>query len=284
MEWLVDRGLAEITHRPICDLPFGWSDEWSRQLSSYAATSGIAAALHIHQRILGSHVLIAGLGGIGCHVVQQLVGMGVASFTLIDNDNIEKSNLNRQVLFSPSVIGRLKVDVVEQYIISRRGEHATVAKLHSNFLDLTSTEIALDGIDLAIISVDSDPVAIRKRAAKIFYGHRIPYGFASYSGFEGSIGPLVFSSSGGCGCCDQLCVDFSGSLTVVDGPGLPHIPASSSTINPIVAALFLERWVRSISSKQRRPETFRIRLDSMKVRRSVCKRLPSCPVCGVNGT
>ena len=44
------------------------------------------------------HVIIIGMGGIGCPVAQYLLTTGIKKLTLIDNDRIQKNNLNRQIL------------------------------------------------------------------------------------------------------------------------------------------------------------------------------------------
>lgn len=57
-----------------------------------------------------SSILILGAGGLGCAASQYLATAGVGSLTLIDNDVVELSNLQRQVLHSDADIGRKKVD------------------------------------------------------------------------------------------------------------------------------------------------------------------------------
>ena len=60
------------------------------------------------------HVVIVGIGGIGCPVAQYLVATGIKNLTLIDNDIIQLSNLNRQILFSTHDLGKKKVDVAKE--------------------------------------------------------------------------------------------------------------------------------------------------------------------------
>ena len=64
------------------------------------------------QKILAdSSILIAGVGGLGCTVADILTRSGVGKLVLIDNGIIAASNLNRQILFDVSDIGKPKVDV-----------------------------------------------------------------------------------------------------------------------------------------------------------------------------
>lgn len=62
-------------------------------------------------RVLDRHILVAGVGGNGCHVALALVRMGFREITLIDKDVVEPSNLTRQVLYKKEDIGRRKVEV-----------------------------------------------------------------------------------------------------------------------------------------------------------------------------
>jgi len=62
------------------------------------------------QKLLNSHVLIVGLGGLGSPVALYLAAAGVGHLTLVDNDIVELSNLQRQIIHGEQDIGRLKVD------------------------------------------------------------------------------------------------------------------------------------------------------------------------------
>ncbi len=68
------------------------------------------------EKLKKARVCIAGLGGLGNAVVAYLAAAGVGRLILIDKDVVELSNLNRQILFKPSDVGKKKVDVVEAWI------------------------------------------------------------------------------------------------------------------------------------------------------------------------
>ena len=63
-----------------------------------------------------AHVVIVGMGGIGCPALQYLAGAGVGRLTLIDSDAIEVSNLQRQVLFTPADVSRAKAGVAAEWV------------------------------------------------------------------------------------------------------------------------------------------------------------------------
>ena len=68
------------------------------------------------EKLLNSKVAIIGAGGLGCPVGLYLAGAGIGSITIIDNDHIEISNLNRQIAFSTHDIGLAKSKCLEKAI------------------------------------------------------------------------------------------------------------------------------------------------------------------------
>ena len=67
-------------------------------------------------KLLGSHVLLIGAGGIGCPAIQYLAAAGVGRITVVDDDTVSLSNLQRQVLYSETQIGQLKVECAAEAV------------------------------------------------------------------------------------------------------------------------------------------------------------------------
>lgn len=61
-------------------------------------------------RLAASSVLVVGAGGLGCPVLQYLVGAGVGCVVIVDHDTVEETNLHRQPLYRMSDVGRSKVE------------------------------------------------------------------------------------------------------------------------------------------------------------------------------
>jgi len=68
------------------------------------------------EKIIKSKVLIVGLGGLGCPLLIYLANSGVGKIGIVDDDKIEISNLNRQILFNASDIGKFKVNQAKKFI------------------------------------------------------------------------------------------------------------------------------------------------------------------------
>jgi adenylyltransferase/sulfurtransferase len=65
------------------------------------------------RRFADSQALIVGVGGLGNPAAQFLAAAGVGTITLVDADRVDMTNLQRQILFDTSVIGRPKVDAAQ---------------------------------------------------------------------------------------------------------------------------------------------------------------------------
>ena len=62
-------------------------------------------------KLKNTNVLLVGVGGVGGYTLEALVRCGIGNITIVDSDNVELSNLNRQVISLQSNIGKSKVEV-----------------------------------------------------------------------------------------------------------------------------------------------------------------------------
>jgi len=68
------------------------------------------------KKIKSAKVLIIGIGGLGCPLLAYLASSGVCNIGIVDHDKIELSNLNRQILFNTSDVGKFKVNQAKSKI------------------------------------------------------------------------------------------------------------------------------------------------------------------------
>lgn len=135
----------------------------------------IPAISENQQHILGKkHVLIVGCGGLGGHLVQSLVRVGVGEITAVDGDAFEESNLNRQVLSSVPVLGRDKAQTAREAALSinpRVRFHAV-----SGFLDLHCGDALVQGKDVVLDALDSVPSRLLLEELCAVYGVPLVHG------------------------------------------------------------------------------------------------------------
>ncbi|WP_370681440.1 ThiF family adenylyltransferase [Comamonas sp. GB3 AK4-5] len=90
------------------------------------------------QRILDAHVLILGAGGLGCPAALFLAASGVGQITLLDHDQVDMSNLQRQIGHSTARVGMYKVDSLTTALLALNPEvqvHGLVQRADTALLD-----------------------------------------------------------------------------------------------------------------------------------------------------
>ncbi len=106
------------------------------------------------ERLYTSHVAIFGIGGVGGYVAEALARCGVGAFTLIDNDKVALSNINRQIIATMDTIGRNKVAVMEERILSINPE-AQVETRNCFFLPENAAEFDFTKYDYVVDAIDT---------------------------------------------------------------------------------------------------------------------------------
>ena len=77
------------------------------------------------KKILSSKVLVVGIGGLGCPVVEFLTRAGIGSLGIVDYDKVNLSNLHRQSLYEKSDVGKSNVLIVKK-ILRRINPHTKI--------------------------------------------------------------------------------------------------------------------------------------------------------------
>lgn len=143
------------------------------------------------KKINSSKVLVIGSGGLGCPVLQYLAAAGVGTIGIVDNDTVDISNLQRQVLFGKSALGMNKAEAAKERLSDINDELDyqiyPVKLTNRNALDIVSKyDIVVDGTDnFATRYLIND--------ACVILGKPLVYG--SIFKFEGQVS--VFNYKGG---------------------------------------------------------------------------------------
>ncbi len=103
------------------------------------------------EKLKNSSVAVFGVGGVGSYIAEALARSGVGKITLIDNDNVSVTNINRQLVALQSTVGRKKVEVAKERILDINPDAEVV--IHDCFY--TGDEVDLNGFDYIADAIDS---------------------------------------------------------------------------------------------------------------------------------
>ena len=91
------------------------------------------------EKLKKASVAVFGIGGVGGYVAEALARSGVGTLSLIDNDKVSLTNINRQLYALSSTLGRYKVDVAKERILDINPE-AVVYAYRTFYLPETARE------------------------------------------------------------------------------------------------------------------------------------------------
>jgi molybdopterin/thiamine biosynthesis adenylyltransferase/rhodanese-related sulfurtransferase len=135
------------------------------------------------QKLLDARVLLLGAGGLGSPTALYLAAAGVGTLGIVDDDEVDLSNLQRQVIHSTQRIGIPKVDSAEESIHAINPD-VEVVKFKTR-LDASNIMQIIDGWDVVVDGVDNFPTRYLLNDASVRL--RIPVVSASILGFEGQL-------------------------------------------------------------------------------------------------
>lgn len=100
-------------------------------------------------KLLGSHVAVFGLGGVGGFCVEALARSGVGELTIVDFDRVSETNINRQIIALHSTVGMLKTELFEQRLkdINPEIKLHIVSDFYQEDFDFSKTNYVADAID-----------------------------------------------------------------------------------------------------------------------------------------
>jgi sulfur-carrier protein adenylyltransferase/sulfurtransferase len=135
------------------------------------------------EKLLDAKVLLLGAGGLGSPAALYLAAAGIGTLGIVDNDEVDLSNLQRQVIHSTDRIGVSKVDSAEQTITALNPD----VKVEKHNLRLGPENIMeiLPGYDIVVDGLDNFPTRYLLNDASVRL--QIPVVSAAILGFEGQL-------------------------------------------------------------------------------------------------
>jgi molybdopterin/thiamine biosynthesis adenylyltransferase len=134
-------------------------------------------------RLMASRVLVVGAGGLGSPLLLYLAAAGVGTLVVVDDDTVDLSNLQRQIVHPTARIGARKVDSARQTLAAINPE--IVVETHAFRLDASNAAELVRRYDL--VADGSDNFATRYLLNDVCFAERRPLVGAALSPFDGQL-------------------------------------------------------------------------------------------------
>ena len=106
------------------------------------------------EKLKNAHVCIFGVGGVGGYVCEALARSGVGSLTLVDNDTVSVSNINRQIFALSSTVGMMKTAAAKERLCDINPE-IKITEHNMFYLPDVADEIDLTQFDYVVDAIDT---------------------------------------------------------------------------------------------------------------------------------
>lgn len=133
------------------------------------------------------HVAIIGLGGIGSPALQYLAASGIGRFTLVDDDEVDASNLQRQTIFTERDIGHGKATSARRWLANF--DDALDIAISDKRIDAGNVGELIAGVDLVLDGTDN--FATRLAVSDACVAERAPLLSAAVGRFQGQVGAFA---------------------------------------------------------------------------------------------
>ncbi len=218
-----------------------------------------------------ARILLVGMGGLGAQAGLYLAAAGVGRLTLVDGDLVETTNLQRQVIYDTTDVGRPKVEAARERL-GALNPHVDFEIRHARLTAANAMEI-IRGHDLVIDGTDNFAAHYLVNDACVMLG--VPHVHGSILRFEGRVS--LFAARGGpCYRCLFPSAPGDGvSPDCAEAGVLGVLPGIVGSIQAAEAIKWILHAGSSLGGRLLRIDALRMHFDELAVARD-----PACPVCG----
>jgi sulfur-carrier protein adenylyltransferase/sulfurtransferase len=256
------------------DLPRALDDDKRRRYSRHILIPEVGEAGQL--KLLDARVLLIGAGGLGSPASLYLAAAGVGKLGIVDDDRVDDSNLQRQIVHSTQELGELKAESAKRTIEALNPDVEVVPyleRLSSDNID----RILADGWDVIVDGTDNFPTRYLVNDAAVW--HDIPLVYGSIYRFEGQVS--VFKPHDGpCYRClfpEPPPPEMAPSCS--EGGVLGVLPGIVGSLQANEALKLVLGIGEPLVGRLLLFDALRTEFDEVRI-----KRNPSCPVCGDNPT
>lgn len=200
---LEELGLVAEHPRPYDGLDPESRARYDRQLVYFDDLLGDGAlAVDAQRRLLGATVAIVGCGALGSWTAASLACAGVGGLVLVDDDTVELSNLNRQLLFRRADVGRRKVEAAAEALAAFNPD-LRVETIASRVAGAGDVAALAARADLVVGTADHPPHEIARWLNAGCVAAGVPHVTAAQSAPIVRLGPLYRPGVTGCHACQE---------------------------------------------------------------------------------
>ena len=224
------------------------------------------------QKLLSSKVLCIGAGGLGSPIIQYLAAAGIGTIGIVDDDEVDLSNLQRQVIHGDNV-GVPKVESAKAFV-NRLNPDVEVKTYNTR---ISSDNIAEIIKDYDIVVDGSDNFATRYLVNDACVLANKPLSHGSIFRFEGQV-TTILPNDGPCYRCIFEHAPPAGMVPSCQEAGvLGVLPGIIGVIQATEVVKYLLGEGDLLKGRMIYYDALAMRFDEIKIRRN-----PSCPICGEN--
>jgi adenylyltransferase/sulfurtransferase len=249
------------------------SDLTPAELQRYARHLAIPEfGIEAQRKLKAARVLCIGAGGLGSPITMYLAAAGVGTLGLIDADVVDVSNLQRQLLFGQSDLGRPKLDAARDRLLDIN-PHLTLHLHPERFTAANAMQLAAD-YDVIIDGTDNFPTRYLSNDVAVWL--KKPNVYGSILRFEGQVGVFAPHLGAPCYRCMSPQPPAPGLVpSCAEGGVLGVLPGIIGTMQALEAIKLITGIGEPLLGKLLHVDTLGMRFRTFTLRRD-----PECPVCG----
>ena len=221
------------------------------------------------ERIAASNVLIVGAGGLGSPVITYLAAAGVGHIGVVDGDIVELSNLQRQVVFSTSDLGRKKAVAAGERIKEINPD--VRVEVYDEFLSLENAGDLIGQYDFVCEGSDNYATKLLVNDTCVKKGK--PFTIGSLSRFEGQV--MTHTDGSACWRCLYGAAPEQSEKEPVELGVLGSVPG-------IIGAVEATETIKFIVGSGKLLTNRLLSFNALTMETNVFEfgRNPACPLCG----
>lgn len=211
------------------------------------------------EKLKNSSVIVFGLGGVGSYTAEALARAGIGKITVVDKDDIDITNINRQLYALHSTVGKAKTDVAKIRIADINPQ-CVVTAVKKMYLPENSLEFHLDQYDYIVDAIDN----VTAKISLVKEAERLNTPIISSMGTGNKLCPQMFKvtdiyKTSVCPLCrvmrkelkqagvKHLKVVYSEETPINDGE---RTPASISFVPPVAGFILAGEVIKDIIKKE----------------------------------